>query len=229
MQIEWKSEKVSPYLFKKNGEWPGVRVHRVHVMPGRMLEHINTFHEVNVAIAGNLTTEKISADGRLIATKGRSGNMCVTPAGQPIGAVWNKPLDNMGILLDADFINRAAAENGFANGFEFAEVYKSSDPLVQQLGLTLLAEADSATPSGKLFSDSLIHTLTLHLLKNYGTSKPSMQTVSGGLSGFRLRRVKEFVNENLEADLGLAEISAIAELSQFHFARAFRKSTGLTP
>jgi AraC family transcriptional regulator len=198
-------------------------------MPGRMLEHTNTFHEVNVAISGSLTTEKISASGKCVATKGSSGNLCITPAGQPISAIWSKPLDNMGITLEPDFINRAARENGFADGFEFAEVYKHSDPLIQHLGLTLLAEAESATPSGRLFSDSLIQTLTLHLLTHYGTSKPTKQNVTGGLSGYKLRRVKEFIDANLEDDLSLAEISSIADLSQFHFARAFRKSTGLTP
>src|SRR5687767_430823 len=229
MQIEWKSEKVSPYLFKHVGEWPGIRVHRAHVLPGRILEHTNTFHEVNVAISGSLTTEKISANGKHIATEGCDGNLCITPAGQPISAIWNKPLDNMGITLDAGFIERTALENGFATGFEFAEVYKQSDPLIQQLGLTLLAEADSATPSGRLFSDSLIQTLTLHLLTHYGTSKPTLRNVTGGLPGHKLRRIKEFINANLEDDLSLAEISAVAGLSQFHFARAFRKSTGLTP
>lgn len=229
MQIEWKSEKVSPYLFKQVGEWLGVRIHRVRVLPGRMLEHTNAFHEVNVAISGSLTTEKISATGRHIATKGNSGNLCITPAGQPIGASWSKPLDNMGITLDPDFIERAAVENGFAAGFEFAELYKQSDPLIEHLGLTLLAEADSATPSGRLYADSLIQTLTLHLLTNYGTSRALVRSVSGGLSGYKLRRAKEFIEEHLEDDLSLAEISAAAGLSQFHFARAFRRSTGSTP
>jgi AraC family transcriptional regulator len=229
MQIEWKSEKVPPYLFKQVGEWLGVRVHRVRVLPGRMLEHTNAFHEVNVAISGSLTTEKISATGRHVATKGSSGNLCITPAGQPIGASWSKPLDNMGITLDPDFIERAAVENGFAAGFEFAELYKQSDPLIEHLGLTLLAEADSATPSGRLYADSLIQTLTLHLLTNYGTSRALVRSVSGGLSGYKLRRTKEFIEEHLEDDLSLAEISAAAGLSQFHFARAFRRSTGSTP
>ncbi len=44
-----------------------------------------------------------------------------------------------------------------------------------------------------------------------------------------MRRAKEFIVENLEEDLSLAEIAAAANLSQYHFARAFRKSTGFTP
>ena len=229
MQIEWKSEKVSPYLFKRSAEFPGLTVRRVRVMPGRMLEHTNSFHEINVAISGALTTEKISATGRQVQTCGSQGNLCITPAGQAISAEWRRELDNLMITLDPDFVDRSALENGFDGGFEFAELYKGSDPLIQHLGLTLLDEADSETPSGRLFSDSLIHTLTLHLLTNYGTSKPSKRAVSGGLSGYKLRRVKEFIFENLDSDLSLAEIASVAELSQFHFARAFRKSTGLTP
>ena len=230
MQIEWKSEKVSPYLFTQTGEWPGVRIRRVKVMPGRMSEHVNeTFHEVNVAISGHLTTHKISASGRHIRTNGGRGNLCITPAGQPISAVWNKKIENLMMTFDARHIDRAAAEIGFAAGFEFAEVYKSEDPLIQHLGLTLLEDAGSDTPSGRLFADSLLQTLTMHLLNNYGTSKPSKQSLTGGLSGYKLRRVKDFIGENLDADLSLADISAAADLSQFHFARAFRKSTGLTP
>lgn len=229
MQIEWKSESVSPYLFNQSAEFPGIKVRRVHVMPGRMLEHTNSCHEVNVAIAGALTTEKISAAGRQVQTWGRSGNLCITPAGQPISAVWEHQLDNMMIMLEPDYVNRSAIENGFPGEFEFAELYKGSDPLIQHLGLTLLDEAQSETSSGRLFADSLIQTLTLHLLTNYGTTKPSKRERSGGLSGYKLRRVKEFITQNLDGDLSLAEISAVAELSQFHFSRAFRKSTGLTP
>ena len=229
MEIEWKSEKVEPYLFRQVGEWPGLRIHRAQVMPGRMLEHTNTFHEINIAISGALTTQKVSANGKRIATKGSSGNLCITPAGQSISAIWEKRLDNMMMILDPAFIDRAASENGISSRFEFAEVYKQNDPLIQQLGLTLLEESESATPSGRLYSDSVIQTLTLHLLNHYGTSQPVSPNVTGGLPGYKLRRVKEFITENLEEDLSLAEISAVADLSQFHFARAFRKSTGLTP
>lgn len=151
MQIEWQSSSGSPYLFKQAGEWPGLRVHRVKVLPGRMLEHTNTFHEVNVALKGTLVTEKLSGTGKRIVTRGSSGNLCITPAGQPICASWEKPLENMGFSLDAQFVSRTAAENHFSPNFEFVEVYHKQDALIQNIGLTLLAEAQTDTPSGKLF------------------------------------------------------------------------------
>lgn len=82
---------------------------------------------------------------------------------------------------------------------------------------------------GKLYADSLIQTLTLHVLRSYSTASAMIERANGGLSGYKLRQVKEFIDANLDSDLGLAEIAAVANLSQFHFARAFRKSVGVTP
>ena len=230
MQIEWRSEKEPPYLFRQVAEWTGIKLHRARVRAGRMLEHTPNCHEINVSLGGKLVTQKISATGRLVSTNGSgNGNICVTPAGQPISAFWNGQLDNMGILLDPEFVRETAMENQLGAGFEFLEIYKKEDPLITQLGLALLDEASSETPMGKLYAESLIQTLTLHVLRSYSTASAMIERVNGGLSGYKLLRVKEFIEANLEGDLGLAEISAVAGLSQFHFARAFRKTTGITP
>ena len=230
MQITWKTSSENPYLFKQMATWNKVvRVHRARVVPGRLLEHANSFHEVNINLGGQLTTEKISATGKTVRTKGAVGNLCVTPAGQPIGAFWDKPLDNMGISFDPEFVRQTALENRFNSKFELAEIYKKEDSLIQHIGLALLAEAETDAPAGQVYADSLIQTLTLHLLKNYSTANLRQENLHGGLSGYRLRRVTEFISANLETDLSLAEIARVADLSQYHFARAFRQSTGLTP
>jgi AraC family transcriptional regulator len=230
VEIVWKTNpNQSPYLFRQRAEWTGVRVHRAHVMPGRMLEHTAEFHEVNIPISGSLTTKKISANGKQFITNGSAGCLCITPAGQSIGAFWEKPLDHLGILLEPEFVLQTALENRFNSNFEFLEAYEDKDPLMQHIGLALLAEANAETPSGKLYADSLVQSLTLHLLKNYSTASVVRENLNGGLSGYKLRRVTEFINANLEEDLSLAEIAAVADLSQFHFARAFRRTTGSTP
>ena len=231
MHIEWtpSNNNQSPYLFRQVAAWDGVRVHRAKVLPGRMPEHTADCHEVNISISGYLTTEKISSTGRHVCTKGGAGNLCLTPYGQTVGAYWKKPLDNMGIMLMPDFVKKTAAENRFSTEFEFHEIYKDKDPLIEHIGFALLDESTSDTPVGKLYTDSLINTLTLHLLKNYSNAASVKENTNGGLSGYKLKRVQEFIDANLEEDLSLAELAEVADLSQFHFARAFRKSTGQTP
>lgn len=229
MQIEWESETESPYLFRQAAAWTGIHVRRVRVMPGRILEHTPDFHEINVSIAGEGTTQRISGSGRLVSTHSAAGNICLTPAGQPVSGFWEEPIDNMGIMLLPEFVRATAVENHLGAGFEFVEIYKREDPLLIQLGLALLDEASSDTPSGRLYADSLIQTLTLHVLQSYSTAKSFVGHLNGGLSGYKLRRVKDFIDHKLDQDLGLAALASVAGLSQFHFARAFRKSTGLTP
>jgi AraC-like DNA-binding protein len=54
------------------------------------------------------------------------------------------------------------------------------------------------------------------------------QTV-GGLPECRLRRVTQYVQDNLHRDLRLAELSGLVHMSPYHFARIFKRSTGVSP
>lgn len=230
MQIVWQNENLkSQYSFRQRAVWSGLTINRAHVQPGRMLEHAAEFHEINISISGKLITERISATGkRKIFCRGEGG-LCLTPAGQSVSAFWEKPLDHLGILLAPDLVSSVALENRFSPIFDFNDDFKDKDQLIQYIGLALITESNQATSAGKLYAESLIQTLVLHLLRNYSNAKSVTENTNGGLSGYKLRRVKEFINESLEEDLSLSDIAAVADLSQFHFSRAFRKSTGLTP
>jgi transcriptional regulator GlxA family with amidase domain len=51
----------------------------------------------------------------------------------------------------------------------------------------------------------------------------------GGLPGWRLRRVVDFMTENLGRDIDVDELVTRCGLSRAQFFRAFRQSTGQTP
>lgn len=230
MQIEWKTaQNQSPYLFLQRAEWTGLKAHRARVVPGALLEHASDYHHINIAISGDVRTRKISANGSVMNVSGAAGEFCITPAGQAMSADWDQPLDNLGLLFEPEFVRRTAAENRFSSSFEFIDSNNNRDSLITNIGLALLANEDSETPAGKLYTDSLIQALTLHLLKNHSTASFARENTSGGLSGYKLRLVREYIDANLSEDLSLAEIAEAANLSQFHFARSFRKTTGQTP
>jgi AraC family transcriptional regulator len=58
---------------------------------------------------------------------------------------------------------------------------------------------------------------------------PETSSGSPALSGSRLRRVAEYIQQNLDKDLSLAELAAVAYMSPYHFARLFKDSTGVPP
>lgn len=228
MLVNWKTDAKQPVLFRRQSAWSGITINHVRVLAGEMPEHSMPFHEVSITLAGCVFKKGLTAAGKYKKSFDTVGNVCVTPAGQLVTASWDGEIENLGMDLDAAFVQQVAHENHFSTNFELADTFKSQDLLIQQIGLALLEEAGAETPTGKLYAESLGQTLIFHLLKNYSTAKHAANQ-NGGLSGYRLRRAKEFINDNLEEDISLAEIAAVAGLSQFHFARAFRISTGHTP
>lgn len=61
------------------------------------------------------------------------------------------------------------------------------------------------------------------------TSAAGARGDTGSLPSCRLRRVTEYVQQNLDKDLTLAELAAVVYMSPFHFARLFKCSTGVPP
>jgi len=53
--------------------------------------------------------------------------------------------------------------------------------------------------------------------------------IRGGLPPRALRRVREYIEAHLEETISIQALAAIAGLSMYHFARAFKQSEGMTP
>ena len=230
MQVNWKNtQNQSPILFTRQAEWTGFKIVHRRITPGELLEHTMPNHEITVTLAGNLIKEKQNAGGKLERLRGAAGNICLVPAGQPVAASWEDEYEFLGIGLNPAFVAQTALEINLAQHCELIEAERAEDPIIQHIGLALLTEATSQELTSKIYAESLAQTLVLHLLKNYSTADFQPGNFNGGLSGYKLRRSTEFINEHLEQNLSLTEIAEAAGLSPFHFARAFRRTTGLTP
>lgn len=230
MDVIWNTKpNQSPIIFKRDAKWQGISLLHHNVLSGELEEFIPDVHEFNITLAGSLRVEKKNASGGTTVRYSSKGNLCITPSGQPMKASWQRRLENLAIIFEPKFVEQIALENNFSTGFEVAEIYKKQDPLVQQLGLSLLDEIISDESTNQLYADSLSQSLVIHLLKHYTTAKFAEKTIKGGLSGYKLKLVTEYINDNLSDDLSLAEIAKVAGLSRYHFARAFRKTTGMTP
>src|SRR5262249_26528125 len=66
-------------------------------------------------------------------------------------------------------------------------------------------------------------------IRNGSAHHPQADRVDGVLPRRRLRAVAEYVEEHLEAGPSLEQMAAVAHLSVYHFARQFKRATGLPP
>ncbi len=100
------------------------------------------------------------------------------------------------------------------------------DPLLAQIATRMWEEAADGNPHGGLFADGAALTILSGLLRLAGLPSANAR---GGLPGWRLRRVLEYIEAHLREDIGLADLAAAVDLSPYHFSRAFKETTGLSP
>jgi len=87
------------------------------------------------------------------------------------------------------------------------------------------AELESDEHGGSAYADHLGLALAAYLLRDGRSRAPMPMGV--GLPQRRLRRVTDYIQDNLTADLSLAELAAVAGVSPSHFALLFKQSVGL--
>lgn len=132
------------------------------------------------------------------------------------------------LTLSPALIERAAQQARVGPSRALREHPQLRAPQIEQLALLLEKEARLGFPLGRLYGESLGTALALHLLHQHSTAA-TPRLATGGIAPYRLRRVLEYVEANLDAELRLFELAAVAGLSTHRFAHNFKRVTGLAP
>jgi AraC-like DNA-binding protein len=106
---------------------------------------------------------------------------------------------------------------------------KFDDATIRSVGASLLPAFERPDEANSLFVDSITTGLLAHLAHSYGEMPIKPRLRRGGLAPWQERRVKELLIARLNGDISLHELARAAGLSRSHFARAFKKTTGLPP
>ena len=98
-----------------------------------------------------------------------------------------------------------------------------SDDRIWTLVKLLSDVVNDADPSTQLYGDGLTAAIAARLFTDPATSG----TDAKGLAPWQLRRVVAYLDAQLPQRVDLADLAALAGLSQSHFSRAFKASTGM--
>lgn len=100
-----------------------------------------------------------------------------------------------------------------------------ADDRIYQLIQLLAGIVDDPDPSTQLYGDGLIAAIAARLF----AARSDHPGAAKGLASWQLRRVIDYLDTHLPHRIRLAEIAELTGLSQSHFSRAFRASTGMAP
>ena len=171
----------------------------------------------------------------LIAKQGAGGvrarsapdSLYLLAPGMPGSILVDAPHVIRTLALPHEVVRSTLAEAG-REAIDFGRLHGGPfhDPFLISIAERLWEAGGEAGPEHRFFADSAAATLVARLLQLAAQAPPEAR---GGLSGYQLRRVRDYCETNLAAEIALGELAAIAGLSPYHFARAFKHSTSLSP
>lgn len=159
------------------------------------------------------------------------GSVSLLPAGLRQAATVFRPLPGVGSILQIQpaFFNRGIGEIARSGKVELIRSMDLNDGQISRLMESLREDTAAGSPSGSLFAESVAMALSAHIAQRYSTLTTKLEPYRGGLSRSRLNRVLEYINANLNDKLELGVLAEVVGLNLYHFARAFKQSTGETP
>jgi AraC family transcriptional regulator len=105
----------------------------------------------------------------------------------------------------------------------------ANDPIVLHLGNCLKPAVERHDGVNDRFVHRVTTALNIHFAREYGGMHFPRPLVTEGLTRWQLRLARDTINANLDGDFSLEQIARECRLSVSHFARAFTRSTGISP
>jgi AraC family transcriptional regulator len=112
---------------------------------------------------------------------------------------------------------------------EFHHLANQRDPYVTHIFKRLLLELNTMDPLSKLSVDTLKSELIIHLLRNYTVLAHKVEESTKGLSEAQIATVNDYIQAYYYNDITLKELANLVNLSEYHFSRLYKQSTGVTP
>ena len=104
-----------------------------------------------------------------------------------------------------------------------------SDAIIGHMNVALLPALRAGAQVSGLFVDHVNLAFAAHMAEAYGGMQAMTRVSKGGLTRWQERQAKDMLLADLAGDAPLASVATACGLSPGHFARAFRRSTGMPP
>jgi AraC family transcriptional regulator len=210
--------------------WEKIQVEALQHAPGEC-HHCSHDHTVSLSLAPRPVSLVQTHGTKTFSGLYGKGDLCLVPAKTPFFARWDSEDFLVQVQLKDSFVQQVAHETLDRNPAqtELHSEFRTRDPQLESIIMLLLAELQQENLGCQLFAESLANLLAVHLLRKYAGSIFALRQYEGGLPQQQVMQVMDYIHDNLSQEIRLADLAQILGLSQFHFSRMFKQSTGIAP
>ncbi len=183
---------------------------------------------LHVVVDGAARYEVLTA-GKRLTFSAHPGTTFVLPRGTVDELRWGGPTHRIAVAIHTNLLISALDETAGDADIELTQQWNLIDRNLMTLLTTMATDLDEGSPAGRLYGESLATALAVYLLGRYAVWHRKPRLFRGGLPRYRLKRVLDYIGENLSDEIGLAELAALAGMSPHYFCELFKESMGCPP
>lgn len=173
----------------------------------------------------------VAASGRIAGSAfkvpaSRETRVTFLPEGVDCEVAYSPTGRTFGINFARGYLRQLVADGNRAPHFD-PLLFRSDDQLTQ-LAQTIESEIAAPGFASAMLIDGISRAMAVRLLRvDHRAVATEADRIA--LPAWKLRRVVDFIDSHLAADIRLNDLAAQAELSPFHFGRVFKQATGTSP
>jgi AraC family transcriptional regulator len=236
-RTEWKAlqtvqaqTSADVLLASPEGDWEGIAVTRFRL--GRMDVELPPLGVPTFGINyGQPFNLERTLHGQTVTGSTAPGQLAILPLDAPTRWVFDRTGEVVIVTLSRQALDNAIAE-GSGRDPRSAEIvprFLIRDLELERVAHQLLKEVCEPGAETVLKVDTLARGMAEHLVTAHSNVATKATMQRHAIAPGRLRRAQEFIRSNLARQMTLQEIADNAGVSVFHFARSFKRATGLPP
>lgn len=220
-----------PIFSSQNQGWDNIMLEQFQHPAGEGKLHYPAEHVICLSLAPRPVRLLQIQDGKTYSGLYGKGDFCIIPAELSLFSQWENDDRLLQIRIPSHFIEQVALEDLAMNPaqIEIVPKFHSRDAQLEAIAMLLLSEMKQESLGSRLYIESLVNVLSIHLLRKCTEAKPCIPPCEGGLPQHQLRQVLDYINDHLDRDIKLVDLAALLGMSQFYFSHLFKQSIGTAP
>ena len=211
--------------------WQGIFANHFKVNPEPAKERVMLGDSFVMHIKGSAAHLRRRWNGRWESGYSTPQSLCMMPGKATVEYGFSNSSVNIMYGVFPSVMTNIISEIGKGDPeyHQIRERFIFRDPLVEQIGWTLIRLLHEADDAARLYAESLGVTLAHHMLRFYSLTNPHITHKQPAISHPQIRNVLGYMEAHFTQPIALADLAQSAGLSVAHFSRLFRQATGYSP
>ena len=212
-----------------SSEWDGFVAEHHSMAKGELPGHTILDHRLTITLGQKTVPFEYKKNGKWEQVPLHPGSFSMQNHGDLGAPRWHDDFEFIAVAIKPSFFEKITSGQVQARQVELITQRGRLDPNIQSFSHLFYAEISNKGYTGRLYGEMLSMAFALYLLNHYASGTKKITEPTGKLHGLQVKNLIDFVSCHIDQEIGLDVLSGQVHMSPYHFAKTFKRTTGLSP